>query len=401
MTWLAYSHLGVAKTVQLTTQPASATAGIPFGVQPVGRLVDGSGVLSRATGVTVTASKAGGTGTLSGTLSVQTVEGVFTFTDLKMDTVTSAVTLSFASSGLTGATSSPFNVTQPNTIIGCEVGSYAVTGTAATLTRGPYLLRPFAPGSYAITGTAATLTGPNAGWLANKPANYTMRTELNFSQAVPSGNGGGAIGTGTQRAIPGTDWYIIYDADGSGNSSSSNFDLISDATAPTSTPDAWRLTFQAGTYSDGKTHGNIFTIVSGNPTGFYTCYAIKWSSDFVWHAISNKHLNLSVTGGLWIIQSRESSVYFRVHDMITDTLYAPQINTMPTLGVWHIIEAQIEAGSPGKIRVWIDGVLTSSYNPNITFELDEFGLYGHRGGGGETLPTTCSYDLGHIYLATL
>lgn len=61
MTWLAYSHLGVAKTVQLTTQPAVAQAGIPFGVQPVGRLVDGSGVLSRATGVTVTASKASGT----------------------------------------------------------------------------------------------------------------------------------------------------------------------------------------------------------------------------------------------------------------------------------------------------------------------------------------------------
>ena len=136
MTWLAYSHLGVAKTVQLTTQPAVALAGIAFGVQPVGRLVDGSGVLSRATGVTVTASKASGTGTLSGTLSVQTVEGVFTFTDLKMDTVTSAVTLSFASSGLTSATSSAFNVTQPNTIIGCEVGTYTTTGTAVTLSLG-------------------------------------------------------------------------------------------------------------------------------------------------------------------------------------------------------------------------------------------------------------------------
>lgn len=161
MTWLAYSHLGVAKTVQLTTQPAVALAGIAFGVQPVGRLVDGSGVLSRATGVTVTASKSSGTGTLSGTLSVQTVEGVFTFTDLKMDTVTSAVTLQFASSGLTSAVSNAFNVTQPNTIIGCEVGTYAVTGTAQTLIRGPYMMRQDTVGSYVLTGTAATLTGPS------------------------------------------------------------------------------------------------------------------------------------------------------------------------------------------------------------------------------------------------
>ena len=155
MTWLAYSHLGVAKTVQLTTQPAVALAGIAFGVQPVGRLVDGSGVLSRATGVTVTASKASGTGTLSGTLSVQTVEGVFTFTDLKMDTVTSAVTLQFASSGLTSATSSAFNVTQPNTTMGAESGSYVTTGTAAALSR--TRVCACTPGSYAITGTNAAL----------------------------------------------------------------------------------------------------------------------------------------------------------------------------------------------------------------------------------------------------
>ena len=160
MVWLAYSALGVAKRVQLTTQPSGALVNQVFTTQPVGRLVDGSGVLSRTTGTTVTVSKLTGAGTLSGTLSVQTVEGVFTFTDLKLSATAASVTLQFTSSGLTSVTSTAFAVTTLDTSIGIQIGSYTSTGTAVTLTRGPYMMRQDATGTYAVTGAAVTLTGP-------------------------------------------------------------------------------------------------------------------------------------------------------------------------------------------------------------------------------------------------
>ena len=178
MTWLAYSHLGVAKKVTLTTQPSGAIAGEPFTTQPAGKLVDGSGVLSRTSGTTITASKASGTGTLSGTLTQDTVDGLFAFTDLEMDTITAAVTLGFAAPGLTSATSNSFNVTTNNKIIGMAQGIYTLTGTAVTfahthavvvdpatftVTGSAVTLRnnklAAAAGSYTVTGSAVTLTG--------------------------------------------------------------------------------------------------------------------------------------------------------------------------------------------------------------------------------------------------
>jgi hypothetical protein len=157
VTWLAYSALGVPKRVELTTQPAGAQAGIAFTVQPVGRLVDGSGLLARVQGTTVTASRVAGAGTLSGTTAQATVDGVFTYTNLAMSLTEAAVQLGFASSGLTSVTSNLFNVTTANTIIGIAAGAYTVTGTAVTLTRGPYMMRQDASGSYTVTGAAVAL----------------------------------------------------------------------------------------------------------------------------------------------------------------------------------------------------------------------------------------------------
>lgn len=249
-------------------------------------------------------------------------------------------------------------------------------------------------------GTPTVSGGATSGWLANKPPAYTLTREINFSQSIPAGVGGGAIGTGAQRAITGaTNWYAIYDADGSGGS---NWSQITASDEPGSPSTAWRLHFEAGTYNDGTTHGNVFTILSGGPTGLYGCYSIRYDPAFLWHPISNKHINLSIAGGLWIIQSLEApNMWLRVHNMVTDTLFTPTINTPITLGVWHIIEFHIAQGSPGTIKVWVDGELrTNVTNSNFTIAFQEFGLYGHRGGGGETLAADCYYDLGHIYLAT-
>lgn len=240
----------------------------------------------------------------------------------------------------------------------------------------------------------------------NKPSGWSELTTMDFSMAVPGGNGGGLISTGTERSIPGapSGWRLIYDADGSGDTNSSNFTRISDATEPGGQGHAWRLTMQGGTYTDGTSHGNVFYLIPGGPSKLYACYTIKYDADFIWHSISNKHLNLTVSGGQWLVQSYEATapgMWWRIHDYVTDTAYTPSINTAIALGVWHTVEVIIELSSPGALKVWIDGVQrTNTTNLNLGGTFTEgFGIYGHRGGGGEALAHDVWYDLGYVHLA--
>ena len=79
---------GAASSLAILTQPsATATAGVPFAQQPVLQVRDQFGNLrSAANGVTnstvVTAARGNGSGTLQGTLTATSTDGVVTFTDL-------------------------------------------------------------------------------------------------------------------------------------------------------------------------------------------------------------------------------------------------------------------------------------------------------------------------------
>src|SRR5207247_7879478 len=82
------------------------TAGTVFTQQPQIRVEDAFGNLRTTDNSTVvTASRATGTGTLLGATSRAATNGLVTFTNLSYN-VAESITLSFASSGLAGATSS-------------------------------------------------------------------------------------------------------------------------------------------------------------------------------------------------------------------------------------------------------------------------------------------------------
>ena len=94
----------------MVTQPADASDGTAFGTQPAVRLQTAASANATKSGVTVTVSKASGSGTLSGTTSANTdANGVAQFTNLVI-TGTGAHTLAFASTGLTGVNSGSFTV---------------------------------------------------------------------------------------------------------------------------------------------------------------------------------------------------------------------------------------------------------------------------------------------------
>ncbi len=116
------SQLGVSR------QPSGAANGVAFITQPVVTIRDASGATSSSATAAVTVAIASGTGTLSGTTTVNAVNGVATFTNLTISG-TGTYTLVFTSSGLTSATSDPF-VVAPGGIV-LAVGTSAFSTTVA------------------------------------------------------------------------------------------------------------------------------------------------------------------------------------------------------------------------------------------------------------------------------
>lgn len=99
-----------AAQLAITTQPAGAADGVAFTAQPVVELRDASGQPTPGVSAAVTAAIQSGTGTLSGTTTVSTVNGVARFTDLRISG-SGTFALQFTAPGLTAATTATFAVT--------------------------------------------------------------------------------------------------------------------------------------------------------------------------------------------------------------------------------------------------------------------------------------------------
>jgi hypothetical protein len=104
---------GSAAAVAAQTQPAGATADTAFTTQPTFQIRDSDGTQTTGTNAVTVAIKPG-TGTsgavLSGTTTVNAVNGVATFTNLKIDRTGSGFVLTASAAGLTSVDSSAFAV---------------------------------------------------------------------------------------------------------------------------------------------------------------------------------------------------------------------------------------------------------------------------------------------------
>jgi hypothetical protein len=100
---------GAPAKLVIGTQPAGAVTDKAFKTQPIVKVTDANNNTVTTSSASVTISVASGSGTLNGTATVAATNGIATFSGLSI-TGTGAHTLSVASSGLTSATSSSFNV---------------------------------------------------------------------------------------------------------------------------------------------------------------------------------------------------------------------------------------------------------------------------------------------------
>jgi hypothetical protein len=103
-----------ATQLVVTVQPGGGVAGVALATQPVIEARSSGGALDTAFTGGVTASITPATGTagaqLFGTLTVNAVAGIATFTDLEIDLAGTGYTLTFTSGGLTPAASAAFDV---------------------------------------------------------------------------------------------------------------------------------------------------------------------------------------------------------------------------------------------------------------------------------------------------
>src|SRR6185369_13075693 len=133
-------NAGAASRLTIQTQPSpSATAGVPFAQQPVVRLEDSAGnLITSDNGRVITAARNAGTGTLQGTVTATTVNGVATFANLSHN-VAGTITLNFTGTGVTGATSDSI-VVNPAAFAKLQLlvpGETAAPGTASGKTGTP------------------------------------------------------------------------------------------------------------------------------------------------------------------------------------------------------------------------------------------------------------------------
>ena len=162
-------------------QPTTTTAGSPMAPALTVRILDAAGnPTSSAANVTIAIGNNPGGGVLSGTLTVAAVAGTATFANLSIDKAGTGYTLTASSAGLTGATSTAFDIN-----VGAAtrlVFAQAPTNTAAGA--------PIAPSvTVQITDAAGNPTASTA----------------NVTIAIGANPGGGILsGTLTMAAVNGT-----------------------------------------------------------------------------------------------------------------------------------------------------------------------------------------------------
>ena len=162
----AFNVVGAAAKLAFTVQPTNVAVGSSISSVAVS-VEDSSGnvVPSATNQITIAIGTNPASGTLGGTAQVSAIAGVATFTTLSINNIGTGYTLTASASGLTAATSNPFNVTAgctTNCGLSGTVSGVWISGVTITLSGGPNTPTPAvtdAGGHYAFTGlTQGTYT---------------------------------------------------------------------------------------------------------------------------------------------------------------------------------------------------------------------------------------------------
>ncbi|MCC6243933.1 MAG: hypothetical protein IT353_13905 [Gemmatimonadaceae bacterium] len=220
MTFNATGTAGAATQLAITTQPSGASSGAVFTTQPVVVIRDANNNQTTITAA-VTAAIVSGTGTLTGTATVNAVNGVATFTDLLI-TGSGAHEIRFTSGTLANATSASFavasdastiaanSVTTQSAVAGSNAGaapSVLVTNAAAAPVAGVTVTFAVTVGGGSVTPSTvvtnasgiATVTSWTLGTTAGP--NTVTATATGLTGSPVTFNATGTAGPATQLVL--------------------------------------------------------------------------------------------------------------------------------------------------------------------------------------------------------
>ena len=201
---------GAATKLTFTTQPGGGTGGIAWATQPVVTVQDQFG--NTVTTSTAPVALAIGTNPSGGTLTCTTnplaaSAGVASFTGCKIDKAGTGYTLTASSAGLTGATSTTFNITV-GPAAQLAFSAYPASPTVTTLTPQPAVTVQDAGGNTVTSDNATSITLA----IGTNPAAGTLACTGGLSKTVTAGV---ASFAGCTINNPGTGYTLTAD-DGAG-----------------------------------------------------------------------------------------------------------------------------------------------------------------------------------------
>jgi len=167
-----------ASRLPITTQPTNAVLGSVIAPAITVQVRDAAGipVTSSTASVTLAIGINAGSGTLSGTKTVNAVNGVAMFSDLSIDEVGTGYTLVASSDGLTDATSNSFNInTGPATQIAVAVGNDQSVTVGTAVSTPPGVLIRDASGN-PVAGVQVTFAVASGGGKINPASPATVTT---------------------------------------------------------------------------------------------------------------------------------------------------------------------------------------------------------------------------------
>ena len=237
---------GPASKLVFIVQPSNTAAGAAITpvVQVAVQDAQGNTVTTATNSITVAVGTNPATGTLSGTTTVAAVNGVATFATVSIDKPGVGYTLTASGTGLTGSTSSNFNVA------GAAVGDYTLSLTPSTLT-----VAQGATGAAAITITRSSFTDGVTLTLGNAPVGVTG----SFNPAVATGTGSSLTVSVGATVAPG-----VYNLTVAGTASSGSRSTPLTLTVNAAPTYALSLTPAALTIGQGATGGTTVTIARTN-----------------------------------------------------------------------------------------------------------------------------------------
>src|SRR6185312_12064766 len=235
----------VAFVQQPTTAATNTVIAPPITVQILDQ--KGNIITSSTALVTMNFGANPGSGILSGTKSVNAVNGIATFSDLSIDAIANGYTLSASSAGLTSDTSTPFNITPyPITVKLFD----PLIGVASTL-----------PGTFTLSHPAPSPNGVVVSLASSATGNVTV------SPATVNVPAGGTTGSFTYTGVAPGPATITASApnylDGTGNLTATN-SLVSLGTIPAVSP-GQSVSLALSIATNAPAGGVTVNFVSSNP----------------------------------------------------------------------------------------------------------------------------------------